>query len=114
MNLDLSNMPAFDASSISIDPSAIDLSSMNLDFSGLDINLDGAQPTIKTDTLTQGVMAVVQGYPAWLTGQLPEHPEYADGSKRRHCRLPCRPHHASGYASRHCRFYRFQRHDRPD
>ena len=77
MNLDLSNMPAFDASSISIDPSAIDLSSMNLDFSGLDINLDGAQPTIKIDTLTQGVMAVVQGYPAWLTGQLPEHPEYA-------------------------------------
>lgn len=57
MNLDLSNMPAFDASSISIDPSAIDLSSTNLDFSGLDINLDGAQPTIKTDTLTQGVMA---------------------------------------------------------
>ena len=77
INLDLSSMPAFDASSINIDPSAIDLSSMNLDFSGINIDLDGAQPTIKTDVLTQGVMAIVQGYPTWLAGQLPNHPEYA-------------------------------------
>ena len=73
MNLDLSSLPAFDVSSISIDPSAIDVSKLNLDFSGLDISFDGVQPTIKTDVLTAGVMDIVKGYPAWLAA----HPEYA-------------------------------------
>ena len=76
MNLDLSSLPAFDASSISIDPSAIDVSKLNLDFSGLDVSFDGVRPTIKTDVLTAGVMDIVQGYPAWLAA----HPEYAGGS----------------------------------
>ena len=73
MNLDLSSLPAFDVSSINIDPSAIDVSKLNLDFSGLDISFDGVQPTIKTDVLTAGVMDIVKGYPAWLAA----HPEYA-------------------------------------
>ena len=77
MNLDLSSLPAFDASSISIDPSAIDISQLNLDFSGLDISFDGVQPTIDTEKLTTGVMGIVQAYPAWLAA----HPEYASNTQ---------------------------------
>ena len=72
-NIDLSSMPAFDASGIQIDPSKIDMSQLNLDFSNIKLNLDGAQPDIKTDVLTQGVMNIMEAYPSWLQ----EHPEYA-------------------------------------
>ena len=81
-SIDLSSLPAFDASSIKIDPSAIDLSQMNLDFSDLNISFDGVQPTIKTDVLTNGVMAIVQGYPTWLQGQIVEHPEYMNNPEK--------------------------------
>lgn len=74
---DLSNLPAFDASSITIDPTAIDMSQLNLDFSGLNLNFDGVQPTIKTDVLTAGVMGIVQAYPTWLAA----HPEYASSTE---------------------------------
>ncbi len=77
MNVDFSNLPAFDASSVNIDPSAIDLSKLNLDFSGLNISFDGVQPTINTEKLTAGVMDIVQAYPQWLAA----HPEYASNSE---------------------------------
>ena len=77
MNVDVSNLPAFDASSISIDPSAIDTSKLNLDFSGLNISFDGVQPTINTEKLTAGVMGIVQAYPQWLAA----HPEYASNTQ---------------------------------
>ena len=72
-NIDLSSMPAFDASGIQIDPSKIDMSQLNLDFSNIKLNLDGAQPDIKTDVLTKGIMNIVGAYSSWLH----EHPEYA-------------------------------------
>ena len=72
-NIDLSSMPAFDASGIQIDPSKIDMSQLNLDFSNIKLNLDGAQPDIKIDVLTQGIMNIMEAYPSWLQ----EHPEYA-------------------------------------
>ena len=72
-NIDLSSMPAFDASGIQIDPSKIDMSQLNLDFSNIKLNLDGAQPDIKTDVLTQDIMNIVGAYSSWLH----EHPEYA-------------------------------------
>ena len=62
-SIDLSSMPAFDASGIQIDPSKIDMSQLNLDFSNIKLNLDGAQPDIKTDVLTQGIMNIMGAYP---------------------------------------------------
>lgn len=81
-NIDLSSMPAFDASGIQIDPSKIDMSQLNLDFSNIKLNLDGAQPDIKTDVLTQGIMNIMGAYPSWLQGQIKgDHPEYATDQK---------------------------------
>ena len=81
-NIDLSNMPAFDASGIQIDPSKIDMSQLNLDFSNIKLNLDGAQPDIKTDVLTQGIMNIMGAYPSWLQEQIEgDHPEYATDQK---------------------------------
>ncbi len=81
-NIDLSNMPAFDASGIQIDPSKIDMSQLNLDFSNIKLNFDGAQPDIKTDVLTQGVMNIMGAYPSWLQEQIKgDHPEYATDQK---------------------------------
>ena len=81
-NIDLSNMPAFDASGIQIDPSKIDMSQLNLDFSNIKLNLDGAQPDIKTDVLTQGIMNIMGAYPSWLQEQIEgDHPEYATNQK---------------------------------
>lgn len=75
-NIDLSSMPAFDASGIQIDPSKIDMSQLNLDFSNIKLNLDGAQPDIKTDVLTQGVMNIMEAYHSWFQEQIKDHPEY--------------------------------------
>ena len=81
-SIDLSNMPAFDASGIQIDPSKIDMSQLNLDFSNIKLNFDGAQPDIKTDVLTQGVMNIMGAYPSWLQEQIKgDHPEYATDQK---------------------------------
>ena len=81
-SIDLSSMPAFDASGIQIDPSKIDMSQLNLDFSNIKLNLDGAQPDIKTDVLTQGVMNIMAAYPSWLQEQIKgDHPEYATDQK---------------------------------
>lgn len=81
-NIDLSSMPAFDASGIQIDPSKIDMSQLNLDFSNIKLNLDGAQPDIKTDVLTQGIMNIMGAYPSWLQEQIKgDHPEYATDQK---------------------------------
>ena len=81
-NIDLSSMPAFDASGIQIDPSKIDMSQLNLDFSNIKLNFDGAQPDIKTDVLTQGVMNIMGAYPSWLQEQIKgDHPEYATDQK---------------------------------
>ena len=81
-NIDLSSMPAFDASGIQIDPSKIDMSQLNLDFSNIKLNLDGAQPDIKIDVLTQGVMNIMEAYPSWLQEQIKgDHPEYATDQK---------------------------------
>ena len=76
-NIDLSSMPAFDASGIQIDPSKIDMSQLNLDFSNIKLNFDGAQPDIKTDVLTRGVMDIMGAYPSWKG----DHPEYATDQK---------------------------------
>lgn len=75
-NIDLSSMPAFDASGIQIDPSKIDMSQLNLDFSNIKLNLDGAQPDIKIDVLTQGVMNIMEAYHSWFQEQIKDHPEY--------------------------------------
>lgn len=81
-SIDLSNMPAFDASSVQIDPSKIDMSQLNLDFSNIKLNFDGAQPDIKTDVLTRGVMNIMGAYPSWLQEQIKgDHPEYATDQK---------------------------------
>lgn len=81
-NIDLSSMPAFDASGIQIDPSKIDMSQLNLDFSNIKLNFDGAQPDIKTDVLTQGIMNIMGAYPSWLQEQIKgDHPEYATDQK---------------------------------
>ena len=81
-DIDLSNMPAFDASGIQIDPSKIDMSQLNLDFSNIKLNLDGAQLDIKTDILTQSVMNIMGAYPDWLQTQIQgDHPEYATDQK---------------------------------
>lgn len=81
-SIDLSNMPVFDASGIQIDPSKIDMSQLNLDFSNIKLNFDGAQPDIKTDVLTQGVMNIMAAYPSWLQEQIKgDHPEYATNQK---------------------------------
>lgn len=81
-SIDLSNMPVFDASGIQIDPSKIDMSQLNLDFSNIKLNFDGAQPDIKTDVLTQGVMNIMGAYPSWLQEQIKgDHPEYATDQK---------------------------------
>ena len=81
-SIDLSNMPAFDASSVQIDPSKIDMSQLNLDFSNIKLNFDGAQPDIKTDVLTQGAMNIMGAYPSWLQEQIKsDHPEYATDQK---------------------------------
>ena len=42
----------------------IDMSQLNLDFSNIKLNLDGAQPDIKTDVLTQGIMNIMGAYPS--------------------------------------------------
>lgn len=75
-NIDLSSMPVFDASGIQIDPSKIDMSQLNLDFSNIKLNLDGAQPDIKIDALTQGVMNIMEAYHSWFQEQIKDHPEY--------------------------------------
>ncbi len=81
-DIDLSNMPAFDASGVQIDPSKIDMSQLNLDFSNIKLDLDGVQPDIKTDILTQGVMSIMGAYPDWLQAQIQgDHPEYATDQK---------------------------------
>ncbi len=81
-SIDLSSMPAFDASGIQIDPSKIDMSQLNLDFSNIKLNLDGAQPDIKTDVLTQGIMNIMRAYHSWLQEQIKgDHPEYATDQK---------------------------------
>ena len=81
-SIDLSSMPAFDASSIQIDPSKIDMSQLNLDFSNIKLNLDGAQPDIKTDVLTQGIMNIMGAYHSWFQEQINgDHPEYATNQK---------------------------------
>ena len=81
-NIDLSTMPAFDASGIQIDPSKIDMSQLNLDFSNIKLNFDGVQPDIKTDVLTQGIMNIMGAYPSWLQEQIKgDHPEYATDQK---------------------------------
>lgn len=81
-SIDLSSMPAFDASGIQIDPSKIDMSQLNLDFSNIKLNLDGAQPDIKTDVLTQGIMNIMGAYHSWLQEQIKgDHPEYATDQK---------------------------------
>ena len=81
-SIDLSSMPAFDASGIQIDPSKIDMSQLNLDPSNIKLNLDGAQPDIKTDVLTQGIMNIMGAYHSWLQEQIKgDHPEYATDQK---------------------------------
>ena len=75
-NIDLSSMPAFDASGIQIDPSKIDMSQLNLDFSNIKLNLDGAQPDIKIDVLTKGVINIMEAYHSWFQEQIKDHPEY--------------------------------------
>lgn len=81
-SIDLSSMPAFDASGIQIDPSKIDMSQLNLDFSNIKLNLDGAQTDIKTDVLTQGIMNIMGAYHSWLQEQIKgDHPEYATDQK---------------------------------
>ncbi len=53
------------------------MSQLNLDFSNIKLNLDGAQPDIKTDVLTQGIMNIMGAYPSWLQEQRATTPEYA-------------------------------------
>ena len=53
------------------------MSQLNLDFSNIKLNFDGAQPDIKTDVLTQGVMNIMGAYPSWKG----DHPEYATDQK---------------------------------
>ena len=103
-NLDMSSALSFDASSLdlsSLDMSAtdmgdlssmIDLSGINLDLSGIDlsgisIDLSGVDfsstvPTISVSdaidpaSMSTALGSVMAGYTQWLSGQLPEHPEY--------------------------------------
>ena len=89
----------------------IDMSQLNLDFSNIKLNLDGAQPDIKTDVLTQGIMNIMGAYPSWLQEQRATTPEYAtDQSGSRG--IPRRPRHESRHAEGHCRQHRFQRRER--
>ncbi len=79
MNIDMSNLPAFDASSISIDPSAIDLSNLNLDFSGIQLDFSGANPTVDSEKLSLTMSQVMQGFFPWYQQQMVADPtKYAD------------------------------------
>ncbi len=83
--IDLSSLPAFDASSISIDPSALDMSSLNLDFSGITLDFDGAQPTVDASKLSEAMAQVMQGFFPWYQQQMQSDPtKYAgqDGMQR--------------------------------
>ncbi len=84
-SIDLSSLPAFDASSVAIDPSALDLSTLNLDFSGVQLNLEGAQPTVDSSKLAQSMSQVMQGFFPWYQEQVKADPaKYAatDGMQR--------------------------------
>ena len=69
-DIDLSNMPAFDASGIQIDPSQIDMSKLNLDFSNIKLELDGVQPDVDTSALSKTLSEVVQGFYPWFQDKL--------------------------------------------
>ncbi|HIT45214.1 MAG TPA: ABC transporter ATP-binding protein/permease [Candidatus Aphodovivens excrementavium] len=84
MDLDLSNvtidtsaLPAFDASSIQIDPSQLDLSSLTFDLSSLDLSLDGAQPAIDSEAIAAAMSETMEGFGAWWA----QHTEYTDVSQ---------------------------------
>ncbi len=79
-SLDLSSLPAFDASSINIDASALDLSSLNLDFSGITLDFDGAQPTVDSAKLSQAMAQVMQGFFPWYQQQMKDDPTKYSGS----------------------------------
>ena len=112
-SIDLSSMPAFDASGIQIDPSKIDMSQLNLDFSNIKLNLDGAQPDIKTDVLTQGVMNIMAAYPSWLQEQIKgDHPEYATDQKAAVEAYLTDPATKAAMQKGYCRQHRFQRRER--
>ena len=76
MDLDLSNvsvdagdLPAFDASSIEMDPSQIDpstLENLKFDLSGLDLSFEGGSAVkIDADALSQTMGSVMQGFFPW-------------------------------------------------
>lgn len=69
MNLDLSNvkvdpsaLPAFDASSLQIDPGSLNLGDLSFDLSGLDL---GSSVTVDSNALASAMGSVMQGFGAW-------------------------------------------------
>lgn len=83
MNLDLSNvsidmssLPAFDASSIQVDPSQIDPNSLtNMKFDLGSINLN-ENVKIDTDILAQAMKQTVQGFWPWYAGNVANYDDF--------------------------------------
>ena len=73
-SVDMSSLPAFDASSIQIDPSQFDLGDLSFDLSGLDLSLDGAEPTVDSAAIGAAMGQAMEGFGEWWA----EHPEHTD------------------------------------
>ncbi len=73
LNFNAASLPAFDASSINVNPS-IDLNALDLDFSDLSVSLDGVeglnpQDMVKPEVISNAMAGVIEGFfPWWQSG----------------------------------------------
>ena len=76
VNIDMSSLPAFDASSIQVDPSQMDMDSltnMSFDLSSIDLQ-EGVK--VDSDALANTMKKVVQGFWVWYAANMSSYEEF--------------------------------------
>ena len=86
MSLDMGSLPAFDGSSIAIDPSSIDMSNL-VDFSDIKLDLGDVQPTMDSAKMQAAMEDIMAGFNPWYANWAQEQvaqgkvPTMEDGAK---------------------------------
>ena len=87
LNINTSNLPAFDASSLSLDASSLDLSSLNLDFSGMKLDFSGVSPTVDSSKIASSLTGLMDGFMPWYLQHIEEY-ETLEGAVNAYVQTP--------------------------
>ena len=86
LSLDMGSLPAFDGSSIALDPSSIDMSNL-VDFSDIKLDLGDVQPTMDSAKMQAAMEDIMAGFNPWYANWAQEQvaqgkvPTMEDGAK---------------------------------